>query len=215
MKRVAMLLALATGDFGSNKRKRQVRTLPRFSSVTLNGLGTVHLHQGPQEVVITMDERLFDLFVTEVKGRVLHMGFSHWSLLRSLWFLFQTDKGRIDITLPEIEAVNVNGKGTVLSDPLTAESLEVALHGASSITLQGNVSKLRIVSTGAARFEGRHLVAERCSVKMNGSGRIEIEAKEKLNASVIGAGKLVYWGEPKVTVKTTGASTVKKGEDRK
>lgn len=214
MKPYAMVFALAEVGSGSKRRKRQVRTLPRFSSITLNGLGTVHLHQGPQQVVITMDERLFDLFVTEVKGGVLRMGFSHWSLKRSLWYLLQPDKGQIDVTLPEIEAVKINGKGTVRSDSLTADSLEVALNGASSLTLQGVVSKLHIVSTGSARFLGKDLVAERCSVKIRGAGRVEIEVQEKLNASVSGVGRVVYWGEPKCSLKTTGVGSIKKGEER-
>jgi hypothetical protein len=214
MKSFALLLMLVSGDFGSKQKKRQVRTLPRFSSITLNGLGTVHLHQGAQKVAITMDERLFDLFVTEVKSGVLHMGFSHWSLLRNLWFLFKFDKGIVDVTLPDFETIKVNGKGTVLSDPLSSDSLEIALYGAATAKLQGSIEKVRIVSTGAARFKGRYLVSNKCSIKMQGAGKIEVEAKEKLNVSAKGAGKILYWGDPALSLKVTGSNTVKKGKDK-
>jgi hypothetical protein len=212
MKLYASILALAEVGSGLNPKMGQARTLPNFSSLALEGVGTIHLHQGPQKVLITMDERLLDLFVTEVKRGVLHMGFSHRNVFKNLWFLFKADKGLIDITLPEIKAIKLTGKGLVVSDSLSVESLEVDLTGASRATLQGTVSKLHIVSAGAARLDARNLETQWCSVKMRGAGTVELEVTEKLNVTVTGAGKVLYWGEPKVNTKVTGAGSVRKGE---
>jgi hypothetical protein len=213
MKLYASLLALSEIGSRLHQRKGQVRTLPNFSSVSLDGIGTIHLHQGPQKVSVTMDERMLDLFVTEVKRGVLHMGFSHRNVFKNLWFLCKSDKGLIDITLPEIKAIKLTGKGLVVSDSLSVESLEVDLTGASRATLQGTVSKLYITSTGAVRFDARNLATQWCSVKMNGAGTVEIEVTEKLNVTVTGAGKVLYWGDPKVNMKVTGAGSVRKGKE--
>jgi hypothetical protein len=213
MKLYASILALSEIGSGLHQRKGQVRTFPNFSSISLDGIGTIHLHQGPQKVMITMDERLLDLFVTEVKRGVLHMGFSHRNVFKNLLLLFKADKGLIDITLPEIKALQVTGKGLVVSDSLSVESLEIDLTGASRVTLQGTASKLHIASTGSVRLDARNLATQWCSVKMNGAGTVEIEVTEKLNVTVTGAGKVLYWGDPKVNMKMTGTGSVRKGKE--
>jgi hypothetical protein len=213
MKAYASILALSENGSLLPKRKGQVRTLPNFSSLSLDGIGTVHLHQGPQKVMVVMDERLLDIFMTEVKRGVLHMGFSHRKVWKTLWFFFKADKGLVDITLPEIKAINLTGKGLLVSDFLSVESLEVDLTGASRATLQGTISKLHITSSGTVRFDARNLATQWCSVKMDGAGTVELEVTEKLNVTVKGAGKVLYWGDPKVNMKVTGAGSVRKGED--
>jgi hypothetical protein len=45
---------------------------------------------------------------------------------------------------------------------------------------------------------------------LTGSGRIEVGVKEEIDASVTGAGSILYWGSPRVAQRVSGSGSVRR-----
>ncbi len=188
----------------------ETRTVPPFSSVALNGIGTVRIHRGPQEVRVSIDENLIDRFETEVKGDTLMVGFRCGFSLSWLKAVRNLKQCEIDIWVPELDGVEVNGAGTITVDPFAYEDIEVKITGDGTIELHGSAARFSVFSTGSAKVNAGDLAARTVSVRMTGAGMVELRAEESLDASVTGAGTLAYWGTPALTQRISGAGTIKR-----
>ena len=198
----------ASSDIDSPDIITEERKVSAFTSVALNGIGTVRLHQGPRAVRIRIDEALAERFETVVKDGTLYLGFKcslKPSVLRAIRKLKYCE---VDVTVPELRDIELNGAGSIIADSFDYGSLRVAVAGAASIELQGSAESLELKSTGDARITTGGLSARGAVVAVTGSGRVEVRAEERLDASVTGAGTLAYWGNPAVTQRISGAGTI-------
>ena len=204
-------LALCAGPI---QAQSQTRTVPPFSSIVLDGIGTVRIHKGPQAVILTMDEKLFDLFETNVKQDTLYLGFSCKGFLKNWRLLHTVGKCEIDITVPEIEAITLNGAGSFLADAFDQKALSITVNGAGTIEIQkGSVSTLRLTCNGAAKLDTKDMVAEQCDIKISGSSQISVFVQQLLKVSITGLGTVTYRGNPEISQHISGAGTIRKAAD--
>lgn len=191
----------------------ETRDLPPFSSIALNGVGTLRIHQGPQSVRVTMDGALIDRFETVVKDGKLSMGFergfgfSYWRAMRRL------RRCDIDVTVPELRVVELNGAGTISADPTEYGALSLSVNGAGTVELRGTADAFSVRCTGAARVLARDLAAASARVGVTGAGEVELRAEDELDAAVTGAGSIAYWGSPRVSERVSGAGSIRRAGD--
>jgi hypothetical protein len=218
MQTKALVLLLTTASLGgcassgihSSQPITEERSVSAFRSIALNGIGTVRVHRGPQSVRVTIDSELADRFETVVRDDTLYIGFKcslKPSVLRAVKNLRRCE---VDVTVPEILSIEVNGSGRITSDSFDYGSLRVALTGAALVELKGTAETLEIRSTGDTEISAAHLDAGAASVGITGSGKAELRVRERLDASITGAGILSYWGTPAVTRRISGAGTIKR-----
>lgn len=189
----------------------ETRDVPSFSSVVLNGVGAVHVRKGPQEVRITIDGNLADRFETTVKNGRLMIGF-HCDL-RNLWALRGLKTCEVDIAVPALDGIVVNGAGSIAVDAFDYGKLELQVNGAATVGLKGTASDLSVHCTGGCKVLARDLAVETGSVSLTGSSHVEARVKDSLEASITGAGQLLYWGDPAVSRRISGAGQLRRAGD--
>lgn len=122
--------------------------------------------------------------------------------------------------------VRIDGSGDVAVDAMIAKSVEGAIRGSGdmkfsslktdsvkvSIDGSGDFSAAGIADTVDARIAGagdirmRSLLAREVTVSISASGDAEVNATEKLKATVNGSGEVRYVGAPKTLTKSVNGS---------
>lgn len=210
---VAVLLLVACGGddsgaeakSGSGVAASETREVDSFSSVDLQGFGDVMITIGPeQSVTVETDENLLERVDTTVRGDALEI---------------ETD-GRLDtdlgidvvIVVPKLEAVTLSGAGDFVIDGLSAPSVDVVMNGAGNVEAVGTVERLDVSINGAGNAALSDLVASEVDVSINGAGNAAVQATSSLSASINGAGRVTYSGDPEeVETSTQGVGTISKG----
>jgi Putative auto-transporter adhesin, head GIN domain len=190
---------------GSGVPATQARALMEFSSVDLAGSNNVVVRVGgEQSVVVHADDNLLDNVTTRVQAGSLVIGNTG---------NFTTESPMsVEIVVPSLRALTLSGSGLVSLENVHAQELTVALSGSGVLSAGGTVTRLvaSLGGSGDARLE--HLVARDVRAVVGGSGRMLVNATETLDASVPGAGAIVYIGNPEhVTSSVTGFGAVTQG----
>jgi len=183
------------------------RQLDAFNSVTLNGKGIVHIHQGPQSIELKGTKASLEAFETSVKNKTLIMGFGISAYLHPFR---KYEPVEINISMPEIKNIILNGNGIVKTDEFVFDCLSIVLNGNGVIETAGTASSLILNCTGNAKFGGFALSAQKVNAKLTGNVKIEIAAEEKITAALTGSGKIVYRGSPIIDEKISGSGRIVK-----
>lgn len=93
---------------------------------------------------------------------------------------------------------------------VNAESLEVDLAGSSDIQISGEgaLDTLDVNAVGASDFVAPKLKSSHVELSLAGASDATVHAVETLDVKAIGASDAIYYGNPKVSEKTVGASSV-------
>lgn len=201
------------------------RIVPAFTAITLNGVGSVRVSKGPQAVSVTIDADLADLFETGVRDGRLVMGFK--SGLRTMLALPRLSTCAIEVTMPSLDGVELNGAGTLAFEGFAGGALAVTTNGAARVSgtvshdvvtvrmsgagraeLEGEATALDVGCTGGGELDSGSLAAGSARVSMTGAARVELRVRKELRASITGAGRLAYWGSPIVIESVSGSGSV-------
>ena len=124
--------------------------------------------------------------------------------------------GGVRISAREIRvpALSIDGSGgtTIQIDDLRATTLSVEGSGALKAEFAGQVTDQSISISGAADYQAARLVSDNAAVEVSGAGKIVVNARKKLTASISGAGVVEYLGDPVVHESVSGVGRVKRRE---
>ena len=88
-----------------------------------------------------------------------------------------------------------------------------AVTSEGQVTLAGKVNRLLASLTGASKLKAADLPADDVELSVTGAGKADVTASNLLRASITGAGKVSYGGQPKsVEKKITGAGKIEPRE---
>ena len=167
---VLLLTAAACGDVvrSTGDIVSETRDVGPFDGVELRGSADLTIEIGEERsVVVETDRALIDsISTTVVDGRlVIDEGTSR----PPFW------AGRIDITVttPALDAIQLDGSGTVAARGLSA-SLAVGLAGSGDITVAGDREDLVIDLDGSGSIDAGGLISRSASVGGDGSGDIAV-----------------------------------------
>lgn len=221
---LAMILVACNAVQGNGNRVEREVEVSDFTSIQLDGIGTVNIEIGEVEsATVTTDENIQEFILVEVRGDTLYLGLvENSSIMTSLGVTY-------DITMPEVESIEVNGAGDVILEDYETDSLEVEVTGAGDIelndielddsltititgsgdaTVSGSAAALDLEVNGAGDFEGFDFEVETAQVDVSGAGGAQVNVSESLNGEVNGAGDIEYRGNPSVDVEENGAGDV-------
>ncbi|MEN6618440.1 MAG: head GIN domain-containing protein [Rikenellaceae bacterium] len=91
-------------------------------------------------------------------------------------------------------------------------SLFMSMSGGSKSELEGIVGYLTISSSGGSVHKHFSLEAQKCNAAMSGGASAELNVSESLKVAGSGGTKVRYKGNPQLSVKLSGGSSVKKAE---
>lgn len=217
MQRIAFALLFSSMAFGACAATSQpapasqARSLPPFSSIAVNGVGKVSVHKGPQSVKLRIDGDLIDLYETKVSGGRLTLGFSCG--FRGAWALRGLRTCEIDVTMPSLDGIVINGSGELGIDEFRYGKLSVEANGACALAMSGSASDLSLSCTGSCSIHARDLSVARADLSITGAAKVELGVKEELKASITGSGQVLYWGSPSLSRKISGTGTVRRAGD--
>ncbi len=188
------------------------RVVSDFNRVRLETLGELTVTQGDgARVVLTFSPKYEGAITTEVRGDTLVIADNRNAMTK-----INRDVLRYHVTLPQLEAVeldgsgdvnvgafntdaltfNLDGSGNLTAEGLEAGRLELHLDGSGNINTTGRVDTLTVEVAGSGNVDTQGLRADTVNVTLAGSGDVSVCAAEGLEASLAGSGDVTYYGEP-------------------
>ena len=171
----------------------QSRDVEPFQSIELRGGAQLDILVGEkQSLVIEADQQGLEELRTDVRNGRLVID------TQSRFFWLRNGDVKIRVTTPELRELLVNGavKGSISGFAGGATSL--SLSGAGDVEASGKVDSLNALLNGAGNLHLRHLAATDARVVVNGTGNVDVDVSDRLDATVNGVGNISYQGKPKV-----------------
>lgn len=136
---------------------------------------------------------------TVVKDHVLH--------LDAKGSLSTHAKMIVKVTTPSLGAFASTGSGDADLDGVSG-TLSVASSGSGEISIDGALDQLSVALAGSGAVAARQAPAATAAVQLDGSGSVEIAAKQSLSIALSGSGSVDYWGSPQVAKVVSGTGSV-------
>jgi hypothetical protein len=186
----------------------QVRSMPAFTSISVQGPVSVSVDAGKaQSVTLRGDARFIRDLTSEVVNGELRLG------VRDKKNISWHGDPRVVITVPALRAVAVEGAGEVRLNQIRGERLDVNYRGAGSMNINGQVKTFSMKAEGVGEVDAKAFVADDVDVLFRGIGDIKLTARNRLDATVQGMGNLTYYGKPRTVNKTaSGIGSVSAGD---
>ena len=194
---------------GSGDLITEERDLDEFTSIENSGPFDLFVTVGEdQSLAITIDDNLMDVVQTRVRRGTLEIYSKH---------NFKSHRrSRIDITVPKLEELTVDGSGDIEVTNVQSEEFDIEISGSGDVDLtemnagemyisidgsgdvraDGQAQQLEIGINGSGDVDARRLEAEDVTVKVHGSGDVKVFASESFYGRVYGSGDITYWGNP-------------------
>lgn len=104
--------------------------------------------------------------------------------------------------------MDISGCSLFEGDCTVGEKSDVTVSGASSLKWKGYIKEAELAASGASMVEGFEMAIDNLDADVSGASKMKVMVNSKLSATASGASHLIYDGEPDVTAKTSGASSV-------
>lgn len=208
---------------GSGKIVSEPRAVSNYDTIALYGIGQVTITQGDTEgLTLTAEDNLIPLIKSEVSGGTLSISLERDANILPTKPLLMDIKVKTLRTLTisgasNVQAAalkgdrltfNINGAGNIQIAKLDAQELVVSANGAGSMNVAGRVIKQTIAVNGLGNYAGDNLQSDTASVKVAGTGNVNVWVNQTLDIAISGAGSVNYYGAPQVTKRITGVGSV-------
>jgi putative autotransporter adhesin-like protein len=191
---------------GSGKRERQKRDIASFTSISAEGAFFIDVVcQKDQSLEIEGDDNVLPLVTTEVSGNVLR--------LRNSKSYSVSEPITLKISVPNLEALSVNGAGKFQVTNVNNEKFEIDSNGAAVISVSGTTKVIDIDTNGAAKIDTHNLRASHGIVDSKGVSKVDLGVADQLDVTVSGPSIVTYKGDPTVNKTIHGPGKVQKRAD--
>ena len=185
-------------------KKTEQRSLASYRSVEIGNFpGNVVLRfNGESNAVVTADQAIVPAIRTTVENGTLFIGLKESVSTRTPM--------QLQLNAEEISTLYINGVADVVMEDVVADHLRLEINGSGTVVASGKVRELEEILAGSGHFKTGGLVAEQCTVRIDGAGDATVHVTGVLNAEVNGAGDIVYFGNPSEVIrKINGAGDIK------
>ena len=228
---IALTLAACTttinigGLRGSGDMTTEARDVSGFTAIVLEGSGTVNIViDGTESLTIEAEDNLISHLTSAVSNGTLTLG-SDTSISPTREIVYT-------LSAAELDAVSIDGSGTITTGDVDAESFEAVISGSGTIRLaaiavqsfdgtisgsgeieaSGSTTDLMVSIPGSGTFSGAGLEAAGGTVEIAGSGHAVVNVSDSLDADVSGSGNVEYLGDPaSVRTDISGSGNVEPG----
>jgi hypothetical protein len=218
---VAVVALAGCMPFVAGPMTSEERDIEAVTTVVLDTAGDITITEGQPSLVIHASQAALDRLTSEVSGDTLVLGTKPGPG-------FGLGEVRYDLTLPDLEAIELNGSGdieaAVSADDsvrldidgsgdvswtgLAADRVGIRLSGSGDIELTGTTNDLTIELDGSGNIDAEELEAQAVTIAIDGSGDVDVTAHDSLSAEVSGSGRVTYSGDPTVSADVSGSGTV-------
>ena len=172
---------LIIGNGIITKDERQIKG---FDSIVLDGAASINVYTAEDfKVFVTTDSNILDIILTTVRDNTLFISERNNSSLN-------TSNLRIDIYLPELQSIELNGAGNI-------------------DVYHGEASYLKLKLSGAGNIDAKNYKVEKMDISLSGLGNAKVWVTGVLSGSLSGLGSIRYKGEPIKNVDVSGLGQIK------
>ncbi len=185
----------------------EIRNIPSFNKVSLQGDGEIDILQGAtQEVKVTGYENLLAIYETRVVNGTLILKFNEG------FYSIRNNNLLVQVILPDVSGASINGSGNIRLQNFNGSSITAEINGSGKI--QGTACKFNEAVyriNGSGNISARGIEAKVAEANISGSGYLNLTCIDRLNAKISGSGTLDYYGNPPITVvEVSGSGRVTK-----
>lgn len=117
----------------------------------------------------------------------------------------------VDSPYKDLESISIAGSGNVTSDvPMELNELKVKIAGSGDVALKGSATKVNATIAGSGNIYLSRLAVGEAECLILGSGDIEINVLNNLNAKINGSGDIRYSGNPASEIRVNGSGKIEK-----
>jgi hypothetical protein len=236
MKKLVIMLAAAAEliTFSSCKKvvgegmvQTEIRTITGFSGVSASIAGKIYYKIGPEyKVEITAQRNILDVIqATKLSGHLL-LKVKDGVRIKS------NEEITVNIIAPAADYLHLSGTGDLaVTGNINSPNLDMSISGTGNITVQSVTVTNKInasisgcgdinVQSGMARNEDLRIsgsgklimdgvVAEKATTHISGSGDMQVNLSQTLDATISGSGSVYYRGNPLISTQISGSGRVK------
>ena len=202
-------LGLAACDVGGIRGNGHVvteqRTVSPFTNIDAGGAFDIEWSSGAPSAAVMADENLQQYIELTTRENVLR--------LRTKQSIHFARSLKVTITSPALEAAKLSGASKLTAHQVKGTKFYLETTGATKITVDGAVDALIADMTGASNLSADSLQTKNAQISVTGAGKARIAVSDSLKASITGAGKVEYTGNPaQVEREIAGAGAIRRRE---
>ena len=171
-------------------------TLPNVEELILSGAVKFEANELKVDELTLLCNGGNDLTVRTIEGNSLVLksaGAANWSI------------DELYVTETRVE---IAGMTNMTVAELQGDSFDMEINGAGSATVAGNVGTQVIDISGTGSYQAGDLKSDDATVIVSGASAITVWAVEDLHLDCDGAGKIDYYGSPRVTQDNAGMTVI-------
>jgi len=195
---------------GNGDWKKETFNLSDFENIDLQDNFDVRLKQGDFSVQVEAESNIMEYLKIENADGYLILGSKEGFNLKS------SDDPRVYISMPDLNVITVSGVGEFTTEgnfktedlevivsgaadmdlELECTTLKTRISGAGDINLTGSADYFSSSNNGAGNINAYDFETRTTKVSINGAGDAKINATERIDANINGAGNISYVGNP-------------------
>jgi len=188
---------------GNGRVVSAVRPVPAFDAVEASGgIRVVVERTGREVVVVTAEENLLPYLEVSVRGGVLHLGPEPGADLRPRREIV------VHVESHEVVELTASGAASMEVELGWIPELWISLSGASALTAWGEADVQHATLSGASRYDGLDVDGLEADLRLSGASQAWVWARDRLDVEASGASHVRFRGDPWVTARVSGASSV-------
>lgn len=177
---------------GSGRLVSQQRTVGTFSGIQVTNFAKVIVKQDTVESLrIEADDNIIDRVMTSASNGILVVGLRDGSYNNVTVNVFASMKN-----IKRLESTGTADFSS--SNSIQTDSIICKIKGAGSITLAGTANYEVVEIVGAGNVHNFNLISSSCYASISGTGNIEVNVTQQLDAVIAGTGTITYAGNPPV-----------------
>ena len=197
----------------------------QFHEIEIHTGADVFLSQGTPNIRIEAPEKIFEklevgaannkLTIEPKSGtRNLRHGIKAYITVDSLTYLglfsYSTVRTENPMTVNDL-SIFQSGSGDMFLT-LEANDLHIQINGSADINLKGSANSLTTTINGSGDIRAMEFPVNIADMSCSGSGNINVNVSEKLDARISGSGDIRYKGTAQVNTNISGSGNVQKAD---
>jgi hypothetical protein len=181
---------------GSGRIVSKVRNVGSYEGIHVRNFADVIIAQDSVESLrVEADDNIIDVLRTSVSDGTLFVELPDGS--------YDNITVRIYASMKTISLLESSGAADFqTSGPIYTDAIICRITGAGTIRLAGTATHQIVEIVGAGSIHNFDLVSSYCTAWIAGSGAIEVNVTQQLDAVIVGAGSITYMGNPSVVHQT-------------
>ena len=210
---------------GSGNVVTETRDVSDFTKISLSGMGNLYLEQGDSESLnIEAEDNIIEKMDIRVENDTLKINYKRTGWVWNIW---PTEDINFYVGIKDIEDIKISGSGSMNSESLTFESLELDISGSGNadltvngtsidsnvsgsgkFDLDGTITDQKVKISGSGKYFAKGLTSDTADVRISGSGTIELNVENELDVDISGSGKVRYLGSPEINQEISGSGSI-------